>query len=72
MFDIHNGKIPRSVILSIVALREKCLPENIVEILEWMRRWVKPSTAQLIIALEELSLVAKVIAIRELQEAKGQ
>ena len=30
-FDIHNGKIPRSVLLSVVAQREKCLPENIVE-----------------------------------------
>ena len=39
-FDIHNGEIPRSVIVFFVALREKCLPENITEILEWMRRWV--------------------------------
>ena len=71
-FDIHNGKIPGSRVLAIVALRDKCLSENITEILEWMRRWVKPSTAQLMIALEELSPVAKVIAMRELAEAHGE
>ena len=70
-FDIHNGKIPRSRVLSIVAQREKCLPENIVEILQMMRKCVKPTTSQLEIALNGLSPPARAIALKELAEAKS-
>jgi hypothetical protein len=39
--------------------------------MQWMRRWVKPTEGQLALAIEELSPAAKLIAVKELNEAKG-
>ena len=70
--QIGAGTIPASRVLSIVAARENCRPEEITEILHWIRRWVKPTAVQLEAALEELSPQAKLIAVKELAEANGE
>jgi len=67
---IHDGNLPASYVLLVVANREKCRVEEIVEIMQWMRRWVKPTPGQLLRAIEELSPAAKLIAVKELTEAK--
>src|ERR1035438_4164557 len=64
--DIGNAKIPASRVLAIVAAREKCRPEDIREILAWMRRLIKPTARLLEIALDELSAGARQIALKEL------
>jgi hypothetical protein len=40
---IHDSKIPASRVLSIVALRENCTPEDIEEVMHWLRRLVRPT-----------------------------
>jgi hypothetical protein len=67
---IHDGKIPAERVLSIVALREKCNPVEIEEVLHWMRRLVKPTKSQIEAALRELSEGALAIALRELESEK--
>jgi hypothetical protein len=67
--DIGNGKIPASRVLAIVAARQKCRPEDITEVLDWMRRLIKPTASQMEIALEDLSAGARLIALKELAEA---
>jgi hypothetical protein len=67
--DIGIGKIPASRVMEIVAAREKCNPEDIREVLYWMRRLIKPTARQLEIALEDLSEAARMIALKELAEA---
>jgi hypothetical protein len=71
-WDIGNGKIPASRVLSIVAVRENCLPEEIAEVMAWMRRLVKPTAAQVENAMEELSPPARLIALKELAEAPAR
>jgi hypothetical protein len=66
---IHDGAIPASSVLAIVALREGTAPAIITEVVDWMRRLVKPTGRQLAIALDELSPPARAIALKELAEA---
>lgn len=63
------GKIPADVVLAIVAERETCKPEEITEVMDWMQRTVKPTAFQLLVALEDLSPGAKLLAERELTDA---
>ena len=56
-------------ILSIVAV-EECRPEEIEEVLHWMRRLVKPTKSQIEAALKDLSEEALAIALRELEFEK--
>jgi hypothetical protein len=65
---IGVGQIPVSRVLETVAIRENCWPEEITEIMHWMRRLVKPTPGELATALEELSDGARAIAVRELAE----
>ena len=65
---IHDGVISAERVLAIVALRERCTAEEIEEVMQSMRRTIKPTCGQLEIALGELSVGAKVIALRELAE----
>jgi predicted protein tyrosine phosphatase len=65
---IHDGQIEASAILSIVAIREKISVQEIVEVMQWMRRHVKPTPRQLEIALEELSIEGRLIAVKALTE----
>jgi hypothetical protein len=68
--EIHDGNLPASRVLLVVANREKCRVGEIIEVMHWMRRWVKPTEGQLARALEELSPPARLIAMKELDEAK--
>ncbi len=68
--EIGDGKIPASNVLAIVAARENCRPEDITEIMHWMRRHVRPTPGQLEEALGELSEGARGIAVKELAEAE--
>ena len=68
--DVHTGKIAAERILRVVALREKVHVEEIIEVMDFLRRLVKPTEAQLRVALTELSPAAKQLALRELTEAK--
>lgn len=67
--QIHDGNIPRDRVLEVVARREQCRPEDIVEVMHWMRRLIKPTAGQIDAALHELSAPAMAIAARELIEA---
>lgn len=62
----HAGKVSFMELVKIAAAREKVSPEAIVEVLDWMRRHVKPTPAQLEKALGELSAEARALAEREL------
>jgi hypothetical protein len=64
---IHDGGIPANRVLSIVALREKCQPEEIIEVMNLFRRLVKPTPRQLEVGLQELSVGARLIAMREIE-----
>lgn len=67
---IHDAEISALCVLEIVAMREKTTPEVITEVMDWMRRLVRPTPRQVQVALEELSPPASLIAIKELREAK--
>jgi len=67
---IHDGKIAKKGVLEVVAARERCIPEDITEVIEWMRRLVKPTELQLFMALSELSTSARKLAERELLECQ--
>jgi hypothetical protein len=69
---IGDGHILASRVLEIVALREHCRPEEITEVMHWMRRLVKPTPGQLEAALKELSVGARAIAVKEMAEAEKQ
>ncbi len=66
---IGAGAIASHRVLAIVAAREKCQPEEIVEVMELFRRVVKPTRKQLETALAELTPAARALAVRELTEA---
>ena len=68
--EIHDGNLPSGRVLLVVAQRENCRIEDITEIMHWMRRLVRPTIGQLTRAIEELSPVARLIAVKELKEAK--
>lgn len=65
----QSGKIPMADVLKIVAERETCTVEEITEVMDWMRRIVKPTAFQLHVALDELSPGARALAEKELIEA---
>ena len=56
--------------MSIVALREKCRPEEIEKVLHWMRRLVKLTKNQIEAALRSFQWEALAIALRELECGK--
>lgn len=68
--DIHEGRIKASAVLSIVAQREKVSAEQIVEVMDWMRRLVRPTPMQLEKALEELTPGARDLAVKALQTSR--
>lgn len=63
--DAHRAQ----EVLSIVALREKVRPEEITEVMDWLRRLIRPTETQLMRAMEELTPAGRVIALKELNEA---
>ena len=67
--EIHDGKIPRNQLLEMVAAREKARPEDITAVLDLLRRLMKPSASELAEAVHALTTDARLLAIRELQEA---
>lgn len=66
----HNGKIPRNAVIERVAMRERCCPEDLVIVMEFLRRTIKPTRTQLEAALSSLPVGAFILAKRELTEAK--
>jgi hypothetical protein len=67
---IGAGKIPASEVLKRVATRENVRPSEITDVMNLFRRLVRPTRSQLVIGLGELGTMARVLAIRELREAK--
>ena len=65
----HDGHISAASILAVVAKREQTTPEVITEVMDWMRRLIKPTPHELARRLVELSGPAQVVATRELVEA---
>ena len=65
----HDGNISAASVLGVVAAREQTTCEVITEVMDWMRRVVKPTPHELARRLAELSGPAQVVAKRELVEA---
>lgn len=70
-FDVHSGAVKAPYVLQIVAMREKVSSANITEVMDWLRRTIRPNARQLELALLELSPGALVIALKELSEANA-
>ena len=70
--SIHAGLISASRVLEVVAKREGCRPEDIEEVMAWMRRLVKPTDLQVERALGELSDGAKPLAMKQLMEVPAK
>jgi hypothetical protein len=59
---IHAGKIGTEELLKIVAIRENTDAQTVQEVLDWMRRTVRPTPGQLERAYLELSRSARELA----------
>jgi len=67
---VHSGRVSANQVLERIAARERVRPEDIVAVMDFLIRLVKPSKAQLLLRREELPGGAKQLAVRELEEAK--
>ena len=68
--EIGNGKIDRSEVLSRVAIRERVKVDDISACMDLFRRLVRPTPSALQASLASLAPSARVLAERELSEAR--
>ena len=65
----QEHKIPADHVLSIVSIRECVHPSEITEVMDLLRRLLRPTESELRTSLLELSSGAMTLAVKELTEA---